>query len=120
MARKKPPPKFVSPYHPRGDQAVIYETFGLNPTSLISGMVGPWDPYSYGTQPAANVLCQCIVEGRGQEFMAPGSELSKHKEPPVSACSTSGRPSPKTSTNAYPGAFIDAVGISLPSAWSAW
>lgn len=79
------PPKFISPYHPRGDQAVIYETYGLNPTSLISGMVGPWDPYSYGTQPAANVLCQCIVEGRGGEFMAPGSELSKRKEPPVGA-----------------------------------
>lgn len=79
------PPKFVSPYHPRGDQAVIYETFGLNPTSLISGMVGPWDPYSYGTQPAANVLAQCIVEGRGEEFMAKGSALSQHKEPPVSA-----------------------------------
>jgi len=79
------PPKFVSPYHPRGDQAVIYETYGLNPTSLISGMVGPWDPYSYGTQPAANVLCQCIVEGRGGEFMAPGSELNKRKEPPIAA-----------------------------------
>jgi hypothetical protein len=78
-------PKFISPYHPRGDQAVIYETYGLNPTSLISGMVGPWDPYSYGTQPAANVLCQCIVEGRGGEFMAPGSELSKRKDPPVCA-----------------------------------
>jgi hypothetical protein len=78
-------PKFVSPYHPRGDQAVIYETFGLNPTSLISGMVGPWDPYSYGTQPAANVLVQCIVEGRGTDFMAPGSVLSQRKEPPVAA-----------------------------------
>lgn len=79
------PPKFVSPYHPRGDQAVIYETFGLNPTSLISGMVGPWDPYSYGTQPAANVLVQCIVEGRGGEFMAPGSALDRRKDPPIAA-----------------------------------
>ncbi len=78
------PPKFVSPYHPRGDQAVIYETFGLNPTSLISGMVGPWDPYSYGTQPAANVLAQCIVEGRGADFML-GTVLRERKEAPVAA-----------------------------------
>ena len=27
-------PLFIAPHHPRGDQAVIYETFGMNPTSL--------------------------------------------------------------------------------------
>jgi hypothetical protein len=80
----KSPPKFVSPYHPRGDQAVIYETFGLNPTSLISSMVGPWDPYSYGSQPAANVLLQRIVEGTGLDFMK-GDVLRTRKEPPVMA-----------------------------------
>jgi hypothetical protein len=78
------PPKFVAPYHPRGDQAVIYETFGLNPTSLISSMVGPWDPYSYGSQPAANVLLQRITEGQGLDFMK-GTVLRQHKEPPVAA-----------------------------------
>ncbi|MDH5671939.1 MAG: lipase maturation factor family protein [Myxococcales bacterium] len=78
----KSPPKWVAPYHPRGDQAVIYETFGLNPTSLISSMVGPWDPYSYGTQPAANVLAQRIAEGSGTDFMK-GTVLREHKQPPV-------------------------------------
>ena len=77
-------PKFVAPHHPRGDQAVIYETFGLNPTSLISGMVGPWDPYSFGTQPAANVLAQRITEGAGMDFMADGV-LRQHETPPVMA-----------------------------------
>lgn len=75
-------PKFVAPHHPRGDQAVIYETFGLNPTSLISGMVGPWDPYSFGTQPAANVLAQRITEGAGRDFMT-GKALDDHDGPPV-------------------------------------
>ena len=79
------PPLFIAPYHPRGDQAVIYETFGLNPTSLISSMVGPWDPYSFGSQPAATTLLQCIVEGRGAMFMKAGSVLEQHKEPPVQA-----------------------------------
>jgi len=78
-------PRFLAPYHPRGDQAVIYETFGLNPTSLISSMVGPWDPYSFGSQPAATTLLQCIVEGRGAMFMKKGSVLEKHAEPPVQA-----------------------------------
>jgi hypothetical protein len=77
-------PKFIAPYHPRGDQAVIYETFGLNPTSLISSTAGPWEPYSYGTQPAANVLLQRVLEGKGAEFMKPGP-LAEHDEPPLSA-----------------------------------
>ncbi|HVU03736.1 MAG TPA: lipase maturation factor family protein [Polyangiaceae bacterium] len=80
----KSAPKFIAPYHPRGDQAVIYETFGLNPTSLISSMVGPWDPYSYGSQPAANVLLQCILEGRGADFMQ-GDVLRAHEDPPKQA-----------------------------------
>lgn len=84
VSNEKSPPKFVAPYHPRGDQAVIYETFGLNPTSLISSMVGPWDPYSYGSQPAANVLLQRILEGQGMDFMKP-TALADHKEPPIAA-----------------------------------
>jgi hypothetical protein len=77
-------PKFVAPHHPRGDQAVIYETFGLNPTSLISSMVGPYDPYAYGVQPAATVLLQRILEGHGNDFMR-GTALKERKDPPVLA-----------------------------------
>ena len=75
-------PRFVSPHHPRGDQAVIYETFGMNPTSLISSMLGPWDPYSFGSQPAANTLAQRICEGLGLKFMK-GTVLKQHEGPPV-------------------------------------
>ncbi|HMI94796.1 MAG TPA: lipase maturation factor family protein, partial [Polyangiales bacterium] len=75
-------PRFVSPYHPRGDQAVIYETFGMNPTSLIASMLGPWDPYSFGSQPAANTLAQRICEGHGLKFMK-GTVLKQHAEPPA-------------------------------------
>jgi hypothetical protein len=78
------PPRFVAPHHPRGDQAVIYETFGLNPTSLISSTLGPYEPYAYGTAPAARVLCQLITEGRGTDYMKP-TVLSKHAEPPLAA-----------------------------------
>lgn len=77
-------PRFVAPHHPRGDQAVIYETFGLNPTSLISGMVGPYDPYAYGVQPAATVLLQRILEGHGNDFMR-GSALRERNDPPTIA-----------------------------------
>lgn len=62
-------PVFVAPHHPRGDQAVIYETYGLNPTTLISSVAGAWDPYAYGTQPAAAVLSQHILEGNGLRFI---------------------------------------------------
>jgi hypothetical protein len=77
-------PKFVAPHHPRGDQAVIYETFGLNPMSLISSVVGPWDPYAHGSQPAAKGLAQSVVEGRGLVFLK-GDVLASREEPPVSA-----------------------------------
>ena len=81
---EKSPPKFVSPYHPRGDQAVIYETFGLNTTSLISSLLGPWDPFSYGSQPAAKVLLQRIVEGKTLDFIKGIDTLGK-EGPPVAA-----------------------------------
>jgi hypothetical protein len=78
------PPKFVAPHHPRGDQAVIYETFGLNPTSLISSTLGPYEPYGYATAPAARVLSQLITEGRGTDYMK-NTVLSTRPEPPLAA-----------------------------------
>jgi hypothetical protein len=77
-------PKFVAPHHPRGDQAVIYETFGLNPTSLISSTLGPYEPYAYAASPAARVLVQLLTAGRGTDYMKPGV-LAQHKEPPLAA-----------------------------------
>ncbi|HEX4339697.1 MAG TPA: lipase maturation factor family protein [Polyangiaceae bacterium] len=76
------PPRFVAPHHPRGDQAVIYETFGLNPTSLISSVLGPYEPYAYATAPAARVLAQLITEGRGTDYMK-NTVLGQHAEPPL-------------------------------------
>jgi hypothetical protein len=80
----KSPPKFIAPHHPRGDQAVIYETFGLNPTSLISSMAGPWDPYAFGLRTGADVFLERILEGKGNEFVK-GGVLAEHAEPPVAA-----------------------------------
>lgn len=74
-------PRFVAPHHPRGDQAVIYETYGLNPTTLVSHLAGGWDPNSYSTEPAAAVLCQKVLEGHGEQFLQ-CEELSRRSEPP--------------------------------------
>ena len=77
-------PVFVAPHHPRGDQAVIYETYGLNPTTMISALAGAWDPNSYSSEPAAAALCQLILEGRGTRFVK-CEALDKNPEPPMLA-----------------------------------
>src|SRR5262249_48189432 len=77
-------PKFVAPHHPRGDQAVIYETFGLNPTSLISSVMGPYEPYAYASARAARAHTQRTREGHATDFM-PGDVLAKPPEPPLAA-----------------------------------
>jgi hypothetical protein len=56
-------PRFIAPHHPRGDQAVIYDTFGLNPSSLVSAMLGPWDPSFFASRLAAESFCQQILDG---------------------------------------------------------
>ncbi len=75
-------PKFIAPHHPRGDQAVIYDTFGLNPTSFISSMIGPWDPYAYGSRMGSITYCQRLLEGRTLDFVK-GKALQEHAEPPI-------------------------------------
>ena len=77
-------PKFIAPHHPRGDQAVIYDTFGLNPTSLVSAMMGPFDPYYFASGLPAKAFCQAITDGRGYELTKPGP-LQAHATPPVAA-----------------------------------
>ena len=77
-------PHFVAPHHPRGDQAVIYDTFGLNANSLMSGMVGPWDPYFYATAAPAFEFCQKLCEAKTNRF-AQTEESAKHDTPPIAA-----------------------------------
>jgi hypothetical protein len=77
----KSAPKFVAPHHPRGDQATIYEAFGLNWTSLISSVVGPFDPYAFGAQSAASVLAQRILEGRAGDAVREAGR-APHANPP--------------------------------------
>jgi hypothetical protein len=83
LSNPKSPPKFIAPYHPRGDQAVIYETFGLAPTGLLSGTMGPWDPYAFGTKPSAHVMAQRITDGNATDFVK-SEALQKHGRPPQS------------------------------------
>jgi hypothetical protein len=75
---------FVAPHHPRGDQAIIYDTFGLNANSLMSGMLGPWDPYYYATRAPAFEFCQKLLESK--DIKLAQSEVSKqHATPPTAA-----------------------------------
>ena len=81
---EKSKPHFVAPHHPRGDQAIIYDTFGLNANSLMSGMVGPWDPYYYATSSPALEFCQQLVEKKDNPFA--WTDASKdHDTPPIAA-----------------------------------
>jgi hypothetical protein len=77
-------PHFVAPHHPRGDQAVIYDTFGLNANSLMSGMVGPWDPYYYASAAPAFEFCQALCESKENRW-AHTPESAKHEGPPTAA-----------------------------------
>lgn len=83
-SREDSPPRFVAPHHPRGDQAVIYDTFGLNPTSLVSSLLGSWDPYPFASRSPAAVFRQHLVEGRTLDFVY-GDVLQAHAEPPKMA-----------------------------------
>jgi hypothetical protein len=80
----KSPPRFVSPHHPRGDQAVIYDTFGLNPTSLVSGMLGPWDPYFFAARAPALAFCQSVLEN-GANVLIRSDALRRESTPPTAA-----------------------------------
>jgi hypothetical protein len=77
------PPRFVAPHHPRGDQAIIYDTFGLNPTSLMASILGSFDPYPYGSYAPAPAFCQAFMRGEGLDLLK-GAPLEAHREPPVS------------------------------------
>jgi len=77
-------PHFVAPYHPRGDQAIIYDTFGLNANSLMGGVLGPWDPYYYASSPPALEFCQKLVAST-TNTLAQGEAVLQHATPPKAA-----------------------------------
>jgi hypothetical protein len=77
-------PHFVAPHHPRGDQAVIYDTFGLNPSSLISAMLGPFDPNLFAARLPAVAFCQSVLDGTALPMTRPGP-LQQHSQRPVAA-----------------------------------
>jgi hypothetical protein len=77
-------PHFVAPHHPRGDQAIIYDTFGLNANSLMGGLLGPWDPYYYATVAPAVEFCQKLVQSN-VNTLAQGEALAQHTSPPLAA-----------------------------------
>ena len=74
-------PRFVAPHHPRGDQAVIYDTFGLNPSSLISVLMGPWDPNMFSSRLAAVAFCQSILDGTALPMTKSGPLQSRSDRP---------------------------------------
>lgn len=75
---------FVAPYHPRGDQAIVYDTFGLNGNSLLSGFMGPWDPYLYPTVAPALEFCHRLTTLKSLKF-AQGEAMAQHDTPPTAA-----------------------------------
>ena len=75
-------PRFIAPHHPRGDQALIYDTFGLNATSLMNGVLGIWSPYPYASRAPLSFFCQSLLRGQAQSFLA-GEALEAHATPPA-------------------------------------
>jgi hypothetical protein len=75
-------PRFIAPHHPRGDQALIYDTFGLNATSLMNGVIGVWTPYPYASRAPLSFFCQSLLRGDEQSFLV-GAVLEQHSAPPL-------------------------------------
>jgi hypothetical protein len=75
-------PRFIAPHHPRADQAVIYDTMGLNPTSLITGHLSGWDPYAFGSRAPSVGACQYLLHG-GKTNLLKCEELRRRSDPPV-------------------------------------
>ena len=76
-------PHFVAPHHPRVEQAIIYDTFGVNYTSLLSTMVSAWDPSVYCMRSPCAMFCQTLTRPAGREAWA-GSAVAERGEPPRS------------------------------------
>jgi hypothetical protein len=75
-------PRFIAPHHPRGDQALIYDTFGLNATSLMNGVLGVWSPYPHASRAPLSFFCQSVLRGDRQSFLV-GDALAARPTPPA-------------------------------------
>ena len=75
-------PRFIAPHHPRGDQALIYDTFGLNATSLMNGVLGVWSPYPYACRAPLSFFCQSLLRGERPGFLV-SPVLDAHAAPPA-------------------------------------
>jgi hypothetical protein len=82
VSHERSAPRFIAPHHPRGDQALIYDTFGLNATSLMNGVLGIWSPYPHASRAPLSFFCQSLLRGEAQSFLT-GSVLREHAEPPA-------------------------------------
>jgi len=57
-------PRFAAPHHPRGDQAMIYETFGIGDGSVcVHGIIGTSYVHAYNELPLAAGIAQRVLEG---------------------------------------------------------
>jgi hypothetical protein len=82
-ASPKSQPRFLAPFHPRTDQNLIYEAFGFGPKSLLSDVVGPFDPHLFAARSFAPSFCQAVMKGLGRDVVK-GAALDEHRDPPVS------------------------------------
>jgi len=69
-------PKFCAPHHERFDQAVVYESIGLNESSPYRNIIGRWDPYGHGGASAARLLMRRVLSADlpGERFYDRGLE----------------------------------------------
>jgi hypothetical protein len=57
-------PRFAAPHHPRGDQAMIYETFGVGDGSIaVHGIIGTSNVHAYNEYPLVMGIAQRALEG---------------------------------------------------------
>jgi hypothetical protein len=57
-------PRFAAPHHPRGDQAMIYETFGIGDGGVcVHGIIGTSYVHGFNELPLAAGIAQRVLEG---------------------------------------------------------
>lgn len=57
-------PRFAAPHHPRADQSMIYETFGLGDGSVcVHGIIGTGAVHAYNELPLVAGIAQRVLEG---------------------------------------------------------
>jgi hypothetical protein len=76
----KSAPHFVAPHHPRVEQAIIYDTFGVNYTSLLATMLSAWDPSVYAMRSPSVIFCQALLRP-GVRNVQVGSAVEARNEP---------------------------------------